>query len=69
MRKLRPATPRHGRRLLDAEMYLHEARKCLIDADCPGTLKKVRSAIKSAEGAKRHMERRRRLSEERQEVR
>ena len=59
MRKLRSATPRQHGRLKDAILYLREARKCLRDADCPSTLKKVQSAIKSADGANRHMQARR----------
>lgn len=59
MRTLRPATPRQHGRLKDAIAYLREARKCVADADCPSTLKKLRSALKSAEGAERHMIRRR----------
>lgn len=62
-RKLRPATPRQHQRLKDALEYLREARKCVADAECPSTLKKVQSAIKSAEGAERHMLRRRQYRE------
>lgn len=57
-RKLKPATPRQRQRLKEALLFLVEARKCVVDADCPATLRKVRSALKSAEGAARHMDRR-----------
>jgi hypothetical protein len=61
---IKPATPRQHRRLKDAIEYLREARKCLADAECPLSLKKVRSALKSAEGAERHMRHRRRRTME-----
>jgi len=39
-----------------AIQHLKLARNALAAADCPKTLAKVRSAIKSAEGAMRHAE-------------
>ena len=63
-RTVRPATGRQHARLKDAIACLVEARKCLRDAGCPATLRKVLSALKSAEGAQRHMQRRRATSPE-----
>jgi hypothetical protein len=34
--------------------HLTQARDCLIEANAPQALKRVRAAIKSAEGARRH---------------
>ncbi len=58
-RGLREYEPFQMNALASALSYLKDAREEAIFADCPSLLKKIRSAIKSAEGAKRHMERRR----------
>lgn len=58
MRRLRPATPEHQAQLLAALAALQTARDQIRGADCPNTLKKIRRALKSAEGAQRHMRRR-----------
>ncbi len=55
MRTIRPATPADFTKVDVALGYLHAARKLLKEADCPQALDKVRLAIKSAEGARRHV--------------
>jgi hypothetical protein len=52
----------------EAIRLLHVARAYLIRAKCPQTLRKVRSAIKSAEGARRHIERRVQATETRDHI-
>lgn len=58
MPKMRPAT--HGQAMLmdEAISLLRIAVNKLRCADCPKALAKTRSALKSAEGAQRHMHRR-----------
>jgi hypothetical protein len=50
-----PATARNQTDLRIALELLKNARNHAHRARCPRTLKKIRSAIKSAEGAARHM--------------
>ncbi len=57
-RKVRSATPRQSIDLDVVVARLRDARDYANRADCPATLKKIRSALKSAEGAQRHMARR-----------
>lgn len=57
-RKVRPATQRQGVDLAIVLERLRDARDLAKQAECPSTLKKIRSALKSAEGAQRHMTRR-----------
>ena len=52
------ATKRQAIELQIAIGKLKDARDHLKKAGCPSTLRKVRSALKSAEGAERHMARR-----------
>ena len=57
-RALRRAT---DETVLDVEnmlICLYQARRLARLADCPATLRKIRSALKSAEGARRHLARR-----------
>jgi hypothetical protein len=58
MRILKPASDTQAAALGRALQYLKLARSCLAYAECPAALDKVRSAIKSVEGAERHMGRR-----------
>ncbi len=56
MRSLRPATAdEHHAALTRALGALKQAWTYVRQADCPRTLQKVQRAIKSAEGAERHM--------------
>ena len=57
-RPLRSASERQAIDLKIAIAKLKDARDHLKKAGCPSTLRKVRSALKSAEGAGRHMARR-----------
>ncbi len=57
-RKLKPATVLQRARLDLAITQLASVRKLIAEADCPRTLKKVENAIRSAEGARRHIQRR-----------
>jgi hypothetical protein len=57
-RTIRPAKPDDGTHLEQVMLCLKVARHHARLAECPATLRKIRSAIKSAEGAKRHMARR-----------
>ena len=57
-RTIRPAKPDDGVHLEQVVLCLKVARHHARLAKCPATLRKIRSAIKSAEGAKRHMARR-----------
>jgi hypothetical protein len=52
---LRPATARDQLELQAALELLKNARDRVRCLHCPRTLKKIRSAIKSAEGAQRHL--------------
>lgn len=61
-RPLTPATARDVSNVLDALEHLRAARRLLSAADCPAALPKVASAIKSTEGALRHVQRRYRAS-------
>ena len=58
MSKMKPAKEWQAGNLGDALRYLRSARAMLELAECPKTLNRVRAAVKSAEGAMRHMERR-----------
>lgn len=58
MAKLRPATDTQAAHIDWAIERLRMAVADLKVADCPKTLAKVRAALKSAEGAQRHMRRR-----------
>lgn len=57
-RTLKPANAANAARLLHALDSLRVAREALKAAGCPRTLARVRAAIRSAEGAERHMLRR-----------
>jgi hypothetical protein len=57
-RGVRPATNRQAIALDLAIARLQDARAQALAADCPSTVKKIRAALKSAAGAKRHMARR-----------
>jgi hypothetical protein len=54
-RRIRPATERQSIDLQIVVARLKDARDYAKRADCSGSLKKIRSALKSAEGAQRHM--------------
>lgn len=56
--KMRPAEYYQVTSCKEAIDYLRNARFYLKHADCPKTLARVRSALKSAEGALRHAHRR-----------
>ena len=58
MRQLTPATPATKRRIEDALHLMRRARKLLREAGCAKASQKVNSAISSAEGARRHCDRR-----------
>jgi hypothetical protein len=62
----RQATRLHELKLSFALQHLKEARDFAKYANCPGLLKKIRSAIASAGGAQRHMSRRMRATAESQ---
>lgn len=57
-RALKPADNSQPASLVIALHHLREARRFLAHADCPRSLARVRAALKSAEGARRHMQRR-----------
>lgn len=57
-RSLRPAPPDAPVHMTATLAALRRARDNAARADCPQTLKKIRAALKSAEGAKRHLARR-----------
>ncbi|MDF2621786.1 MAG: hypothetical protein K0S00_4445 [Xanthobacteraceae bacterium] len=59
MAKLRPATNEQRIRAKAAEFRLRAALEDAEAADCPKLAHSIRSALKSADGARRHMERRR----------
>lgn len=65
-RPLRPANGATLDMIDDAIALLREAREWLGAADCPRAQKAVVRALKSAEGARRHAERRGRTMEQRQ---
>jgi hypothetical protein len=54
-RTIRPAKPDDGVHLQQVVLYLKVARHHARPAGCPATLRKILSAIKSAEGAQRHL--------------
>lgn len=56
--KIRTANYRQTQQVEMAISHLRRARDLLIEADSPQAAKKVRSALKSAEGAKRHVDHR-----------
>ena len=58
MRKLTPATPRDRDRVQAAIEHLRFARHLLSEAKCQKTVARVRSALRSADGALRHVGRR-----------
>jgi hypothetical protein len=57
-RGIRPARPDDGTHLEQVVLCLRIARHHARLAGCPATLRKIQTAIKSAEGAKRHLLRR-----------
>ena len=57
-RTLRSATLETGLHLENMMLCLQAARRHARAAGCPATLRKIRSALKSAEGARRHLARR-----------
>lgn len=58
-RPLAPARPHDVKHVSDALEMLRSARTRLAAAECPAALAKVQAAIKSTEGALRHVQRRR----------
>ena len=56
--KVKPATQAQADALQRALRSLRDARYCLMFADCPQAADATRRALKSAEGAERHMLRR-----------
>ncbi len=65
MAKLRPATNEQRIRAKAAEFRLRAALEDAEAADCPKLIQSIRSALKSADGARRHMERRRAATSQR----
>lgn len=63
--RLRTATEEHSAFLNHAVLHLRKARDCMAAADCPLAMKAIRHALKSAEGAQRHMSHRLRQTKER----
>ncbi len=66
-RKIRPATIVEVGYVSSARCSLQEALQYLKLADCPQAAKAVRHALKSADGAYRHVWRRKRATAEREE--
>lgn len=58
MNRIKPATLQQQYAAENALAYLRKARRWLVYADCPQTVDKLRSTIKSTEGAIRHIQRR-----------
>ena len=58
MTQIRPATREQEAGVAVAIEALKNARNCLRVSDCPQALAKTRAALRSAEGAQRHMQRR-----------
>lgn len=56
--RVRPAQPRDEQSLLMATRQMQDALFFARKAGCPSLAKKIGSALKSAEGARRHMRRR-----------
>jgi len=63
-RDMRPATNDQAVHLANALELLRKARGWLTAADCPKAMGALQAAIKSAEGAQRHMRHRRRRTDE-----
>jgi hypothetical protein len=57
-RQLRPAPPNARASLYQAMAALRQACSLAREADCPALVKKIDSAIASAGGAQRHLDRR-----------
>ncbi len=55
MRTIRPATAIGAAQIESALMRLRHARRLLRFADCPRAVRAVSIALKSVEGAQRHM--------------
>jgi hypothetical protein len=55
VRQIKPATQRDAAALAIALVLMRKARTELEAADCPKALAAIRNALKSAEGAQRHM--------------
>ncbi len=55
MRTIRPATAIGLAQVGSALACLHKARRLLRDADCPRAVLAISIALKSVEGAQRHM--------------
>lgn len=58
MRPIKPATLATKRRIDNALQLMRQARKLLREAGCAKASPKINSAISSAEGARRHCDRR-----------
>jgi hypothetical protein len=56
--KIRPANQAHARHLASAIDSLVAAKCHAVLAGCPSLAKKIRSALKSADGARRHLDHR-----------
>ena len=59
MSKRRPATEKHGYHLVACGHRLRAALEDAEEADCPKLVQAIRVTLKSYEGARRHMKRRR----------
>jgi hypothetical protein len=57
-RKLKPATAMDVHSVELAIYHLKQARDAFKRADCPQSLRRVRAALRSAQGAQRHVDRR-----------
>lgn len=68
MAKLRPATNEQRIRAKAAEFRLRAALEDAEAADCPKLAHRIRLAIKSASGARRHVERRRAATSQEESV-
>ena len=58
MSRLKPASPRSKHQIDDALKLMRRARGLLREAGAPKATSRLHSAINSAEGARRHCERR-----------
>lgn len=63
--RLRPATSKHRSAVRAAQYRLRAALDDAKEADCPKLIQSIRRAIKSADGAFRHVERRRAATSQR----
>ncbi|MGE4404395.1 hypothetical protein [Pseudomonas sp.] len=63
MRRLAPAKPKAKRQIDEALQLMRRARRLLREAGAPKATQKINGAITSAEGARRHCERRPMISE------